>query len=185
MTRCFSQKHRVGIIASIAADAGYLVLIPLAGIAYLVAGQAGTAIYQDIATIPGVSYRWTLKHASLDRNHLDGMSVMIGEPGKESAQDARRTTVNGNGDIDLRVLGMDYRVGIIVEGEVNGNLSASDRIELKNSARYEGDLRASKLVVDEGGELCGEINVLNDSAAPATKPRAVLETVAPRSVASA
>ena len=64
----------------------------------LVAGQAGTAIYQDIATIPGVSYRWTLKHASLDRNHLDGMSVMIGEPGKESAQDARRTTVNGNGD---------------------------------------------------------------------------------------
>lgn len=61
--------------------------------AELVAGQAGTAIYQDIATIPGVSYRWTLKHAS-----LDGMSVMIGEPGKESAQDARRTTVNGNGD---------------------------------------------------------------------------------------
>ena len=66
--------------------------------AELVAGQAGTAIYQDIATIPGVSYRWTLKHANLDRNHLDGMSVMIGEPGKESAQDARRTTVNGNGD---------------------------------------------------------------------------------------
>lgn len=66
--------------------------------AELVAGQAGTAIYQDIATIPGVSYRWTLKHASLDRNHLDGMSVMIGDPGKESAQDARRTTVNGNGD---------------------------------------------------------------------------------------
>lgn len=66
--------------------------------AELVAGQAGTALYQDIATIPGVSYRWELKHASLDRNHLDGMSVMIGEPGKESAQDARRTTVNGNGD---------------------------------------------------------------------------------------
>lgn len=66
--------------------------------AELVAGQAGTAIYQDIATIPGVSYRWTLKHASLSRTHLDGMSVMIGEPGKESAQDATRTTVNGNGD---------------------------------------------------------------------------------------
>lgn len=66
--------------------------------AELVAGQAGTALYQDIATIPGVSYRWTLKHASLDRTHLDGMSVMIGEPGKESAQDATRTTVNGNGD---------------------------------------------------------------------------------------
>ena len=66
--------------------------------AELAAAQAGTALYQDIATIPGVSYRWELKHASLDRTHLDGMSVMIGEPGKESAQDATRTTVNGNGD---------------------------------------------------------------------------------------
>ncbi|WP_277760207.1 AsmA family protein [Pseudomonas sp. A34-9] len=28
-------------------------------------------------------------------------------------------TVNGNGDIDLRVLGMDYRVGIIVEGDTS------------------------------------------------------------------
>ncbi|AHL77317.1 cell envelope biogenesis protein AsmA [Stutzerimonas stutzeri] len=26
-------------------------------------------------------------------------------------------TVNGNGDVDLRVLGMDYRVGIVVEGD--------------------------------------------------------------------
>ena len=26
-------------------------------------------------------------------------------------------TVNGNGDVDLRVLGMDYRVGIIIEGD--------------------------------------------------------------------
>lgn len=26
-------------------------------------------------------------------------------------------TVNGNGDVDLRVLGMNYRVGIIVEGD--------------------------------------------------------------------
>jgi cytoskeletal protein CcmA (bactofilin family) len=38
---------------------------------------------------------------------------------------------------------------IIIEGEVQGNLSANDRIELKQTARYEGDLRASKLVVDE------------------------------------
>lgn len=62
------------------------------------AAQSGATIYQDVATVPGVMYKWSLKHASLDRNHLDGMSVMIGEPGKESAQDARRTTVNGNGD---------------------------------------------------------------------------------------
>jgi len=48
---------------------------------------------------------------------------------------------------------------IIVEGEVQGNLSANDRIELKQSARYEGDLRASKLVVDEGAVFSGHVNV--------------------------
>ena len=62
------------------------------------AAQSGATIYQDVATVPGVMYKWSLKHASLDSSHLDKMSVMIGEPGKESAQDARRTTVNGNGD---------------------------------------------------------------------------------------
>jgi cytoskeletal protein CcmA (bactofilin family) len=48
---------------------------------------------------------------------------------------------------------------IIVEGEVQGNLSASDRIELKQTARYEGDLRASKLVVDEGAIFNGHVSV--------------------------
>ena len=41
---------------------------------------------------------------------------------------------------------------ITIEGEVKGKLSATDRVELKQSARYEGDLTASKLVVDEGNE---------------------------------
>ena len=49
--------------------------------------------------------------------------------------------------------------GIVVEGEVHGNLSANDRIELKASARYEGDLRASKLVVDEGAVFSGNVTV--------------------------
>lgn len=94
--------------------------------AELVAGQAGTALYQDIATIPGVSYRWTLKHASLDRTHLDGMSVMIGEPGKESAQDATRTTVNGNGDQPGDV-GKVISTKVRNKAELGGSSSHSSR----------------------------------------------------------
>ena len=48
---------------------------------------------------------------------------------------------------------------ISVEGEVRGNLSANDRIEMKQTARYEGDLRASKLVVDEGAVFVGHVAV--------------------------
>ena len=99
--------------------------------AELVAGQAGTAIYQDIATIPGVSYRWTLKHASLDRNHLDGMSVMIGEPGKESAQDARRTTVNGNGD-------QPGDVGKVISTKVSNDAESNHSSRNHSSRNHDG-----------------------------------------------
>lgn len=64
----------------------------------IIAAQGGSTLYQDVATTPGVMYRWSLKHASINSANIDRMSVMIGEPGKETAQEATRTTVNGNGD---------------------------------------------------------------------------------------
>ena len=52
---------------------------------------------------------------------------------------------------------------ITVEGDVKGKLSANDRVELKQSAKYEGDLTASKLVVDEGAILSGHVHVAPDA----------------------
>ena len=49
--------------------------------------------------------------------------------------------------------------GIIVEGDVRGNLVSADRIEMKSTARYEGDLKASKLTVDEGAQFSGHVSV--------------------------
>lgn len=66
--------------------------------AEIIAETPDEYIYQDIATTPGVMYRWSLKHASEDASHVDSMQVMIGSPGKETAQDATRTTSNGRGD---------------------------------------------------------------------------------------
>jgi cytoskeletal protein CcmA (bactofilin family) len=60
---------------------------------------------------------------------------------------------------------------IIVEGDVQGNLVANDRIELKQTARYEGDLRASKLVVDEGAIFSGHVSVGPDGQAK--RPQAI------------
>ena len=66
--------------------------------AEIIAETPDEYIYQDIATTPGVMYRWSLKHASENASHVDSMQVMIGSPGKETAQDATRTTSNGRGD---------------------------------------------------------------------------------------
>ena len=66
--------------------------------AEIIAETPDEYIYQDIATTPGVMYRWSLKHASENASHVDSMQVMIGSPGRETAQDATRTTSNGRGD---------------------------------------------------------------------------------------
>ena len=52
---------------------------------------------------------------------------------------------------------------IILEGEVQGNLTASDRIEMKPTTRYEGDLTTSKLVVEEGAQFRGHVSVGPDA----------------------
>ena len=61
----------------------------------IAAAKQGKYIYQDIATTPGVVYKWSLKHASRNADQDDSMQVMIGEPGKTVAQQATRTTSNG------------------------------------------------------------------------------------------
>ena len=53
--------------------------------------------------------------------------------------------------------------GIIIEGEVQGNLVATDRIEMKPTTRYEGDLTTSKLVVEEGAQFRGHVSVGPDA----------------------
>lgn len=66
--------------------------------AELCAYEAGTAIYQDIKTVPGTLYKVRLKHASLYDGYLDKMQVMIGTPGHEQPVEMTRIGVNGNGD---------------------------------------------------------------------------------------
>jgi len=54
----------------------------------------------------------------------------------------------------------DVKAGNVrVDGTVRGNLSATGRIELKESSDHEGDLTAAKLVVEEGAVFKGHVSV--------------------------
>src|SRR5882724_4966733 len=52
---------------------------------------------------------------------------------------------------------------VVIEGDVKGTLNCTDRIELKQSARYEGDLKTARLVVDEGAVFSGHVTVGPDA----------------------
>jgi len=46
-----------------------------------------------------------------------------------------------------------------VQGQVNGNVSVKDRIELKSTARINGDIRAKRLTVEDGVTFVGKAEV--------------------------
>jgi cytoskeletal protein CcmA (bactofilin family) len=47
----------------------------------------------------------------------------------------------------------------VIEGRVNGNIKASDKVELKQNAHLTGDLQAKTLVVEKGVVFVGKCNV--------------------------
>ena len=52
-----------------------------------------------------------------------------------------------------------------VEGSVQGNITAKDRIEMKSTARVNGDIRAKRLSVEDGVTFVGRSEV-NPSSSP-------------------
>lgn len=57
-----------------------------------------------------------------------------------------------------------------IQGSFDGELTARSQLIIHATGRVHGKIRYGKLVIDEGGELCGDINALSaEKAAPAGK----------------
>lgn len=78
-----------------------------------------------------------------------------------------------NGDAvvgkDAKIKGNLTVTSATIEGTINGNVTAKDRIELKSSARVTGDIRAKRLSVEDGVTFIGRSEV-NPSGAPVNSP---------------
>jgi cytoskeletal protein CcmA (bactofilin family) len=76
------------------------------------------------------------------------------------------------------VIAADIRAGrVLVSGEVTGNVRATERIELKRTARVFGDVEAPVVVLEEG--------VLFEGHCRMAKPSPVAEVAAVRDLAAA
>jgi cytoskeletal protein CcmA (bactofilin family) len=61
---------------------------------------------------------------------------------------------------------------LVVHGEVVGNVTASERVELKSSARVTGDVEAPVIVMEKGAVLDGHLRMTQ--AKPAEAPHGVV-----------
>jgi len=66
--------------------------------------------------------------------------------------------VNGNINVNA----------VILRGKINGNVSAKDKIEIKAKTELFGDIRAAKLVIEEGVTFVGKTEVNPNKVSPST-----------------
>ena len=87
-------------------------------------------------------------------------------------------TIGPNGKIKAQV----FAKSVIVLGEVQGNISASDKVDIRDNGSVEGDLIAPRIAIAEGAHFKGSIDMQRKGNAPQApgKPAAPPQAAAPQ-----
>lgn len=73
----------------------------------------------------------------------------------------------------------DIEVGVaLINGRVNGNIKASQRVVLQSHARVEGNISTPSLSINDGAIFEGECVFLEDEAAPAIRSNEIMRSFA-------
>ncbi len=74
-------------------------------------------------------------------------------------------TVGPNGQVKASV----EAKGVVVQGRLEGNVQASDRVELRKSAVVTGDISTQRISIEEGAYLKGKIDIQGKAEAKAAQ----------------
>src|SRR2546427_1955509 len=72
-----------------------------------------------------------------------------------------RLTIGPNGSVKANVTACV----VVVQGKLEGNIQASDRVDLKQSAVVVGDIATQRISIDEGAYLKGSVNIQKEAPA--------------------
>src|ERR1041384_3665600 len=83
--------------------------------------------------------------------------------------------INSDGTLNLgesAVIKGTIEVGsVVVRGKITGNIVAKEKIELKAKTELFGDVRAAKLVMEEGVTFVGKTEVNPNKVSPTPQPQ--------------
>jgi cytoskeletal protein CcmA (bactofilin family) len=74
-------------------------------------------------------------------------------------------TIGPNGKIRAEV----FAKQVIVLGEVTGNVTASEKVDIRDNGSVDGDVTSPRVAIAEGAHFRGAIDMQQKSAKPATK----------------
>lgn len=92
--------------------------------------------------------------------------TLVVEGRVEATMDSRVIRIAENGSFSGKV-SIDVAE---IHGSFDGELTARSQLIIHSTGRVSGTIRFGTLVVDEGGELCGDINVLVQKSEKSEKP---------------
>jgi len=94
-------------------------------------------------------------------------------------------TIGSNGRIQAQV----YAKSVIVLGEVNGNVTASEKVDIRGNGSVDGDIVSPRVAIAEGAHFRGSVDMQRNGAVPAeaqpeskpeAKPAAVVSNSPPQ-----
>jgi cytoskeletal protein CcmA (bactofilin family) len=93
-----------------------------------------------------------------------------------------RLTIGPHGKLQAGIKARE----VVILGSVNGNVEASERIDIRKDARLVGDIKTGRIIIEDGAYFKGSIDIVRAEAPkPAPAPRPQAQPVTPVSTAAA
>ncbi|HTP32232.1 MAG TPA: polymer-forming cytoskeletal protein [Candidatus Acidoferrales bacterium] len=114
-----------------------------------------------------------------------GGAATIGKAVKVSGNIYSREDLYVDGDMDGTVEALEHKLTIgpngtvkatikarevVVLGAIQGNVEATDKIEIRKDARLTGDIRTARIIIEDGAYFKGSIDIVKPEPKPAPKP---------------
>jgi cytoskeletal protein CcmA (bactofilin family) len=100
-----------------------------------------------------------------------------------------KLTIGPNGNVRATIKGRE----VVALGTINGNVEATEKIEIRKDAKLTGDIRTARIIIEDGAYFKGSIDIVKPEpvkgqakaqAAPAPAPAPAAPPPAPASAAA-
>jgi cytoskeletal protein CcmA (bactofilin family) len=89
-----------------------------------------------------------------------------------------KLTIGPNGKVHAAVKARE----VIVLGTIQGNVEASDRLEIRKDGRLVGDIRTARIIIEDGAYFKGSIDIVKPEPVKSTASAPAAAAPAPRPV---
>lgn len=92
-----------------------------------------------------------------------------------------KLTIGPNGTVHAGVKARE----VVALGTIQGNVEATDKIEIRKDAKLVGDIRTARIIIEDGAYFKGSIDIVKPEPARVSKPQQAAPAAAPHTAAAA